>query len=54
MQIIKVEGGIVIPAELESLLLNHDAIAEAAVIGVKHDYYGEVPKAFVALKDHFL
>ncbi|XP_054162428.1 uncharacterized protein LOC128960383 [Oppia nitens] len=49
-QIIKVEGVIVLPSELEYLLLTHEDVSEAAVIGVKHDYYVEVPKAFVKLK----
>ncbi len=50
--IIKVEGVLVLPSELESLLLIHEDVSEAAVIGVKHDYYGEVPKAFVVLKEN--
>ena len=49
-QIILVEGVIVLPSELEYLLLSHEDVSEAAVIGVKHNYYGEVPKAFVVLK----
>ena len=49
-QIIKVEGVIVLPSELEYLLLTHEDIAEASVIGIKDQFYGEVPKAFVVLK----
>ena len=49
-QIIKVESVIVLPSELEYLLLTHEDVSEAAVIGVKHEFYGEVPKAFVVLK----
>ncbi|CAG2163194.1 unnamed protein product [Oppiella nova] len=49
-QILKVEGIIVLPSELEYLLLSHEDVSEAAVIGVKHSYYVEVPKAFVVLK----
>lgn len=49
-QIIKVEGVIVLPSELEYLLLTHEDIAEAAVVGIKDKFYGEVPKAFVVLK----
>lgn len=41
----------VAPAELESVLRSHPAVAEAAVIGVPHDYYGESPKAFVIKKN---
>lgn len=46
-ELIKYKGYQVPPAELEALLLTHDRIADAAVIGV-HDAEGEeVPKAFV-------
>jgi acyl-coenzyme A synthetase/AMP-(fatty) acid ligase len=33
-ELIKVKGNQVAPAELEALLLDHEAIADAAVIGV--------------------
>ena len=49
-QIIKVEGVIVLPSELEYLLLQHQDVSEAAVVGIKDSHYGEVPKAFVVLK----
>ena len=39
------------PAELEALLLTHPAIADAAVIPSPDEEAGEVPKAFVVLKD---
>ncbi|MGW1843354.1 4-coumarate--CoA ligase family protein [Streptomyces sp. NPDC001966] len=46
-ELIKYKGYQVAPAELEALLLGHEAIADAAVIGV-HDADGnEVPKAYV-------
>jgi len=46
-ELIKYKGLQVPPAELEALLLGHERIADAAVIGV-HDAEGEeVPKAFV-------
>lgn len=38
------------PAELEEVLRSHPSIADAAVIGVKHTNFGEIPKAFVVLK----
>lgn len=41
----------VAPAELESILRSHPAIADAAVIGVPHEFYGEAPKAFVIMKN---
>ena len=40
----------VAPAELESLLLSHPAIADAAVIGIPDDRAGEIPRACVVLK----
>ncbi|GEL17008.1 AMP-binding protein [Pseudonocardia asaccharolytica] len=49
-ELIKYKGYQVPPAELEALLLTHEKIADAAVIGV-HDAEGEeVPKAFVVLQ----
>lgn len=39
-----------VPAELESVLLTHPKIADAAVIGIPDEEAGEVPKAFVILK----
>jgi acyl-CoA synthetase (AMP-forming)/AMP-acid ligase II len=38
------------PAEVENALFAHPAVAEAAVIGVPHDKFGETPKAFVVLR----
>jgi len=35
--------------EIESALVAHPAVAEAAVIGIPHEVKGEVPKAFVIL-----
>jgi acyl-coenzyme A synthetase/AMP-(fatty) acid ligase len=46
-----VKGFQVPPAELEALLLSHDLIEDAAVIGVPDEYAGELPKAFVVLKN---
>ncbi|MEU5714799.1 4-coumarate--CoA ligase family protein [Streptomyces sp. NPDC020403] len=46
-ELIKYKGYQVAPAELEALLLGSDAIADAAVIGVRDDTGNEVPKAFV-------
>ncbi len=47
-ELIKYKGYQVPPAELEAVLLSHDAIADAAVIGVVDTQSGEeVPKAFV-------
>ena len=46
-ELIKYNGYQVAPAELEGLLLNHPAIADAAVIGVPDEEAGEIPKACV-------
>ena len=47
-----VSGGYnIYPTEVESVLFEHPAIKEAAVIGVPHEEWGETPKAFVVLKD---
>ncbi len=46
-ELIKYKGYQVPPAELEAILLTHDKIADAAVIGVKDSEGEEVPKAFV-------
>ena len=40
----------VAPAELESLLLGHPAIADCAVVGVPDLDAGELPRAYVVLK----
>jgi acyl-CoA synthetase (AMP-forming)/AMP-acid ligase II len=49
-EMIKVGGEIVFEPEVEAALLKHPAIAEAAVIGVADKLRGEVPRAFIALK----
>ncbi|MHA6621859.1 AMP-binding protein [Pseudonocardia sp. DLS-67] len=46
-ELIKYKGYQVPPAELEALLLTHDKIADAAVIGVRDAAGEEVPKAYV-------
>lgn len=35
------------PAELEDLLLGHDEILDACVIGISCDRSGEIPRAYV-------
>ena len=50
-ELIKFKGFQVPPAELEALLVTHPAVADAAVIGVPDDEAGELPKAFVQLKE---
>jgi len=46
-ELIKYRGFQVPPAELEALLVQHPAVADAAVIPSPDDVAGEVPKAFV-------
>lgn len=50
-EMIKVNANQVAPAELEALLRNHPAVAEAVVIGIPHPTCGEVPRAFVILRE---
>ena len=49
--VIKTSGHLVGPFEVESILLEHAAVAEAAVIGKPDPVAGELVKAFVSLKD---
>mgnify|MGYP003670054131 CR=1 FL=1 len=49
-ELIKYNGYQVAPAELEALLVSHEAIADAAVIPSPSEGVGEIPKAFVVLK----
>ncbi|MFZ1993200.1 MAG: acyl-CoA synthetase [Solirubrobacteraceae bacterium] len=44
-------GENVFPAEVEDLLAGHEAIQEAAVIGVEDERFGQRLKAFVVLRD---
>jgi fatty-acyl-CoA synthase len=37
--------------EVEGVLLRHPAVAEAAIVGLPHDKWGETPHAFVVLRD---
>ena len=48
--VIKSAGHLVGPFEVESVLMEHQAVAEAAVIGVPDDVSGERVKAFVTLR----
>ena len=49
-ELIKYKGMQIAPAELESLLLSHPAVADAAVVSQKDEAAGEIPRAFVVLK----
>jgi len=50
---IKSMGHLIGPFEVESALLEHPAVAEAAVIGKPDPVAGEIVKAFVALKEGY-
>jgi len=49
--VIKSSGHLIGPFEVESALMEHEAVAEAGVIGKPDPVAGEIVKAFVALKD---
>jgi acyl-CoA synthetase (AMP-forming)/AMP-acid ligase II len=44
-------GENIYPREIEEVLAQHPKVKEVAVIGVKDEVRGEVPKAFVIAKD---
>jgi acyl-CoA synthetase (AMP-forming)/AMP-acid ligase II len=48
--LIKTGGENVYPQEVEMVLLGHQAIADASVIGVRDDHWGETVKAFIVVK----
>ena len=50
-ELIKVRGYPVAPAELEALILTHQAVSDVAVIPVPDEASGELPRAYVVLKD---
>lgn len=50
-EMIKYKGFSVAPAELEALLHQHPQVADAAVVPKVDDEAGEIPKAFIVLKD---
>jgi acyl-CoA synthetase (AMP-forming)/AMP-acid ligase II len=49
-ELIKYKGMQVPPAELEAVLLSHPAVADAAVVPLRDEEAGEIPRAFVVLK----
>jgi acetyl-CoA synthetase len=51
--VIKTSGHLIGPFEVESVLMEHPAVAEAGVIGKPDPVAGEVIKAFVGLKKGF-
>jgi len=51
--IIKCDGHSMAAVEVESLLLSHEAVLEAAVVGMPHEISGELPTAYVILKEQY-
>lgn len=52
-EMIKYKGFAVAPAEVEAVLLEHPAVRECGVVGRSDDAAGEIPVAFIALRDGF-
>ena len=52
-EMIKYKGFAVAPAEVEGVLLEHPAVKECGVVGRSNPDAGEIPVAFVALRDGF-
>jgi len=52
-EVLKVAGHRIGTYELESALVSHKAVAEAAVVGVPDPVKGEVPIAYVVLKEGY-
>lgn len=52
--VIKSAGHLIGPFEVESILMEHPAVLEAAVIGKPDEMVGEIVKAFVVLKNGFV
>ncbi|HBK80282.1 MAG TPA: 4-coumarate--CoA ligase family protein, partial [Nitrospinae bacterium] len=50
-EMIKYKGFSIAPAELEALLHRHPRVADAAVMGKADEEAGEIPKAYVVLKE---
>ena len=48
---ISVGGFKVYPSQVEAVLYHHPAVKEAVVIGVPDAYHGEMPKAFVTVRE---
>jgi acyl-CoA synthetase (AMP-forming)/AMP-acid ligase II len=53
-EMIKYKGFSVAPAEVEALLMEHPAVKECGVVGRANPEAGEIPVAFVALRDGFV
>lgn len=52
-QLIKFKGYSVYPTEIETMMMQHEAVNEAAVAGLPHAQFGEIIKAWVVLESSF-
>lgn len=52
--VVNVSGHRLSTAEIEAALIEHNAISEAAVVGMNDDLTGQTVVAFVALKEHLV
>jgi len=50
---LKIAGKRLGPAEVESVLVSHEAVAEAGVVGVPHEVKGEAIVCFVVLRPDY-
>ncbi|KAG2140241.1 uncharacterized protein EDB93DRAFT_1089978 [Suillus bovinus] len=50
VEMLKVRGFQVAPAELEGCILDHPDVTDTCVVGVQNEYSGELPLAFVVLR----
>ncbi|TDA32284.1 MAG: long-chain fatty acid--CoA ligase [Hadesarchaea archaeon] len=51
--LIKYKGYLISPAEIENVIYEHPAVALCAVVGKPDEVAGEIPKAFVVLKEEY-
>jgi long-chain acyl-CoA synthetase len=52
-EMLKIGGHRVSPGEIEDILHEHDAVHEAAVVGTTDEILGDVPVAYVVLRDGY-
>ncbi|KAF2895384.1 hypothetical protein ILUMI_10791, partial [Ignelater luminosus] len=52
-ELIKYKGFQVSPSELESIIMSHSAVSDVGVVGIPDERAGELPMAYVVLKDGF-
>ena len=50
-ELIKYKGFAIAPAEVEAVLLEHPAVRDCGVIGLPDECAGEIPCAFIVLRD---